>query len=160
MIVNQQSLLDAAPIADMAVGKQRLHGVSHGLSEAGYDIRIAEDVRFLPCENKTLVNDLVFPGLFVLASSMETFQIPDYLIGVLHDKSTHARRGLSVFNTVLECGWKGILTIELVYHGRDELHIPSGSGIGQVLFSRIENPINYAGKYQNQEAGAQEARYE
>ncbi len=76
--------------------------------------------------------------------------MPDYLVGVVHDKSTWARRGLSVFNTVLEPGWKGFLTLELVYHGRDRLHIPAGSGIAQVLFHETMDYASYDGKYQNQ----------
>ena len=138
MILNQQSLLDAAPIADMAVGKQRIHGVSHGLSEAGYDIRIKQDVLLHPLRR------------FVLASSIERFQMPDDLIGVVHDKSTWARRKLSVFNTVIESGWEGWLTLELVYHGWKPLRIAAGSGIAQVLFHEIAHPSKYTGKYQGQ----------
>jgi dCTP deaminase len=68
---------------------------------------------------------------------------------VVHDKSTWARRGLSVFNTVVENGWAGFLTLELVYHGRDRLHIPAGSGIAQVLFHYTTDSASYDGKYNN-----------
>lgn len=163
MILNRQSLLAAAPIKNMLTTKEREHGVSYGLAEAGYDIRIAEEVHFTPSSNgydSVSVNGETKLGRFVLASSMEEFTMPDDLVGVVHDKSTHARRGLSVFNTVLEPGWKGWLTIELVYHGQDELVLLPGTGIAQVLFSQIANNASYTGKYQAQEAGAQEARYE
>jgi dCTP deaminase len=69
-----------------------------------------------------------------LASAIEEFDMPNNLIGIVHDKSTWARRGLSVFNTVIESGWKGFLTLELVYHGDEELIIPAGAGIAQVMF--------------------------
>ena len=45
-VVNRQSLLIAQPIVDMLKHKQLAHGVSHGLTEAGYDIRIKQDVVF------------------------------------------------------------------------------------------------------------------
>ncbi len=77
--------------------------------------------------------------------------MPDCLVGLVKDKSTWARRGLSVFNTVIEPGWKGWLTLELVYHGNEPLHIPAGAGIAQVIFERVENTAAYSGKYQNQE---------
>lgn len=164
MIFNRHELLLAAPIKNMLSTKERNHGVSYGLAEAGYDIRVAEDIYFTGRGYKPdphgSVNDQYFPGSFTLASTVEYFHMPNNLVGVVHDKSTHARRGLSVFNTVLEPGWEGTLTLELVYHGQDELEIPAGSGIAQILFSEVKVPNAYVGKYQFQEAGAQAARYE
>jgi dCTP deaminase len=123
----------------MADGKRYEHGVSYGLSEAGYDIRIKQEVRLNP-QNK-----------FVLASTIERFEMPNHLVGVVHDKSTWARQGLSVFNTVVEPSWEGFLTIELVYHGNGELLIPAGAGIAQVLFYSLLHEASYGdGKYQNQ----------
>lgn len=155
MIINRQSLLEAAPIADMLEDKQRAHGVSHGLAEAGYDIRIKQDIVFSPSAHGgmllTVDSGPVQYSRFTLASAIERFQMPVDLVGVVHDKSTWARRGLSVFNTVIEPGWEGFLTLELVYHGNEELVIHAGSGIAQVLFSRIENIAAYDGKYQGQE---------
>ena len=156
MIANGQRLLALSPIEDMATTKQTAHGVSHGLSEAGYDIRIKQDVRFLPSVQgmSSIVRDEDGPafrkGRFVLASSMERFIMPDCLVGVVHNKSSWARRGLSVFNTVIEPGWCGWLTLELVYHGEDDLIIPAGSGIAQVLFTRTMEVSRYGGKYNHQ----------
>lgn len=153
MIKNGTKLLDAQPIIGMAPEKQRNHGVSHGLAEAGYDIRIKQEVSFstkLEGYPYGHTDHIHFYGSFTLASAIEEFNMPDDLVGVVHDKSTWARKGLSVFNTVIEPGWKGFLTLELVYHGQDELIIPAGSGIAQVLFHKVEIPASYTGKYQNQ----------
>jgi dCTP deaminase len=140
MICNQAALLHKAPIAEMIDHKACEHGVSYGLSEAGYDIRIKQEL-FLSAGAR-----------FALASTIERFQMPKTLVGVVHDKSTWARCGLSVFNTVIEPGWNGWLTLELVYHGCGTLHIPAGAGIAQVLFNHLEWPADYGdGKYQNQE---------
>ena len=76
--------------------------------------------------------------------------MPTNLVGVVHDKSTWARRGLSVFNTVVEPGWKGFLTLELVYHGEGDLRIPAGSAIAQVVFTETSDRRAYNGKYQHQ----------
>ena len=47
MIINGTALLDAAPIVDMVPGKMvGPGGTSFGLGEAGYDIRLAEEVLF------------------------------------------------------------------------------------------------------------------
>lgn len=157
MIVNRGALLRKSPIANMEETKLVAHGTSYGLSEAGYDIRIAEEVLFHR-GSFVRVDVTVSNGNFALASAMEKFQMPPDLVGIVHDKSTWARRGLSVLNTVIEPGWKGFLTLELVYHGTEELLIPAGSGIAQVIFHEIAVPAQYEGKYQNQEEGPQEAR--
>lgn len=140
MISNQAALMNEAPIENMIDHKAREHGVSYGLSEAGYDIRIKQEL--------LLSED----ARFAIASTIERFNMPKTLVGVVHDKSTWARKGLSVLSTVIEPGWRGWLTLELVYHGHGTLHIPAGAGIAQVLFHHLEWPADYGdGKYQNQE---------
>lgn len=139
MIINGKTLLQAKPLSPMLSGKESFGGVSHGLSEAGYDIRVKQKLVFTP-QNR-----------FQLASTIEKFHMPNTLVAVVHDKSTWARNGLSVFNTVIEPGWKGWLTLELVYHGSEELVIPAGAGIAQVLFYKLAQKASYeGGKYQNQ----------
>lgn len=139
MVINGDSLLKASPIKNMLKEKVKHNGVSHGLSEAGYDIRIKQDVT------------LTMFDKFQLASAIEEFTMPNYLIGMVHDKSTWARKGLSVFNTVIEPGWEGFLTLELVYHSNKTLFIPAGTGIAQVIFHELKQTASYSGKYQKQE---------
>ncbi len=159
MIVNGQRLLLAAPMKDMLDHKVRGSLSSHGLSEAGYDIRIKQDVRF-DADGCGWVDGVADGGNFILASAIEEFQMPDNLVGIVHDKSTWARRGLSVFNTVIEPGWNGFLTLELVYHGKDRLTIPAGAGIAQVVFHATIEKAQYQGKYQNQPDRPVEARHD
>lgn len=147
MIINGRKLYDARPVSPMAGMKLREHGVSYGLAEAGYDLRIKQAVTLHPFRR------------FALASTIEKFDMPENLVAIVHDKSTWARRGLSVFNTVIEPGWRGWLTLELVYHGWKPLSIPAGAGIAQAIFHRIEEPASYGnGKYQDQEDRPVEAR--
>lgn len=162
MVVNGDCLLiGSSPIKDMIPSKQRLNGVSHGLAEVGYDIRVKQDIFFWPPvyhitgslitgPRCAVGHELHTSGNFCLASAIEEFTMPDDLVGIVHDKSTWARCGLSVFNTVIEPGWNGFLTLELVYHGKEKLHIPAGSGIAQVIFHRLEEQALYQGAYQNQ----------
>lgn len=164
MITNGQYLLQAAPILNMETTKISEHGVSYGLGEAGYDIRIKQDIIFKPDEGLVII-DALKPlgwrkqlGNFALASAIEQFQMPNWLTGIVHDKSTWARRGLSVFNTVIEPGFCGGLTLELVYNGNTELIIPAGAGIAQVMFHEIRQPAEYRGKYQHQSNNPEPAR--
>lgn len=158
MVLNGNSLYRSSQLLDIPSVKLTTHGVSFGLGEAGYDIRIKQDITFyrlfglIPMV-KTVDGEKVTRrfGKFALASAIEKFNMSPSCVAIVHDKSTWARRALSVFNTVIEPGWKGYLTLELVYHGRKKLHIPAGAGIAQVLFHLVQEPAHYSGKYQNQE---------
>lgn len=126
-----------------------IRGRSFGLSSAGYDVRIAES--FTLC-----------PGDFVLASTIEHFDIPVDAVAYVKDKSTWIREGLHVHNTVAEPGWRGHLTLELKNQGKQMIRIESGDPIAQIVLHLLMAPTEqpYVGKYQDQAAGAQVARYE
>ena len=161
MVINDVDLVRLSPIVGMVHRKMVAEGTSYGLSEAGYDIRIKQQVKFRPRDGhiSAVVDGMCVPDTrFILASAIEEFDMPTNLVGIVHDKSTWARRGLSVFNTVIEPGWKGFLTLELVYHGDTPLVIPAGAGIAQVLFHELKLERAYKGKYQNQEDKPVEAK--
>ena len=168
MIINGRDLIAAAPIKDMVPEKVVAHGMSYGCSEAGYDIRIKQDVVFNGKFGNSVRahhtdgtrSESSFSGRFVIASAIEEFQMPTHLLGRVCDKSSWARKGLSVFNTVIEPGWNGFLTLELVYHGNTELIIPAGAPIAQVIFEEVKNPAQYNGKYQGQSSEPTPSKYE
>ena len=151
-VINGKTLLRKAPILLMKHVKVQEHGVSYGLGEAGYDIRIKQEIKFRPLTlgPQIEVDGEIEFGRFCIASAMEEFQMPADLVGIVHDKSTWARQGLSVFNTVIEPGFKGGLTLELVFHGNKELTIPAGAGIAQVIFNSLAHDACYEGKYNGQ----------
>ena len=122
-------------------------GLSYGLGPAGYDLRIAE----------TLVLE---PGEFRLASTVETLSIPNDIQGELKDKSTWARKGLTVQNTVFDPGFDGYATIEPANHSSSRIEIAAGTAIAQMIFEMLDEPTEapYSGKYQRQQSGPQPAR--
>lgn len=148
MILPGQTIRRLKPVQPF-VERSVAHGMSYGLSHAGYDVRIAETL-ILP------------PKAFALASTVERFDMPADVVGLVHDKSTWARRGLSLFNTVIEPGWRGYLTLEMVNHSEHAFFLRAGMPIAQILFLRTEEPVEspYSGKYQDQEHGPQGARDE
>ncbi len=129
--------------------RNKQNGMSFGLSSAGYDVRIAETI-------------WIMPKTFRLASTLEHFDIPPNVMYQVVDKSTWARRGLSAFNTVAEPGWRGHLTLELFNASWLPKRIKAGTPIAQIVFQFLDQASAqpYAGKYQDQEAGAQGARFE
>jgi len=91
---------------------------------------------------------------------MERFCVPDYIVGFVHDKSSWARRGLAVQNTVIEPGWSGFLTLEISNHSEEPVYLDKEYPIAQIVFHYLDQATlqPYSGKYQNQEAGPQSAR--
>lgn len=139
MIINGCALLATAPIKNMLTAKEYKNGFSHGLTECGYDLRIKQDVT------------LFLGRRFILASAIEEFDVPNFLMGRVLNKSSWARLGLDAsMTTNLEPGWKGFLTLELRYSGILPLRIKAGTGICQVIFEQIKEPRTYVGKYANQ----------
>lgn len=123
------------------------HGNSYGLSACGYDIRL---------EREIYLNS----GCHLLCAAVERFVLPPNIMGVVHDKSSLARKGLAVQNTVLEPGWRGYLTLEVTNHGHTDMRLAAGAAIAQVVFHWLDFPTEfpYQGKYQDQEPGPQRAR--
>jgi dCTP deaminase len=127
----------------------RFMGMTYGVGPSGYDVRIAEDL-------------VIQPGGFALASTLEKFEMPGDVLGVVHDKSTWARLGLALQNTVIEPGWRGFLTLELTNHGPSPLSLFAGQPIAQIIFQQLDESAErpYSGKYQDQTAGPQRALFD
>lgn len=145
---------------------------SSGLTSSGYDLTLGN--RFKMARKKWKVvdpknvaddvfedvepegNRMVIPAnSFILAESVEWFEIPPDLAGFVEGKSSYARIGVIANFTKLEPGWKGKVTIELGNLMPVPVAIYCGEGIAQVSFVRVSSvPIlSYAdkgGRYQDQ----------
>ena len=171
MILNDREitrLAAAGMIAPFAEGIDRPGVISYGVTSFGYDMRMADEwVRYAAYSNvdplymdltrvhrETADSTRIGPGEFVLCRSVETFTIPEDVVGVVVGKSTYARCGLMVNCTPMEPGWSGELTIELHNCSAHHVTVHAHQGIAQVMFFRGERPaVTYAdkrGKYQGQ----------
>ena len=148
MILPAQMIAMREALISPFVERSSAYGMTYGLGPAGYDVRVAESL-------------MLEPGTFSLASTIEYFEMPTDLIAFVHDKSTWARRGLSLFNTVIEPGWKGWLTLELTNHSDRSITLAAGMPIAQIIWHQLmdDTAQPYDGKYQNQKAGAQPALF-
>lgn len=128
-------------------------GKTFGLSAAGYDVRVDLGPPF--CDRI----DLLPSGGFMLTATLEKFCMPNNIVGIVHDKSSWARKGLTVQNTVIEPGWKGYLTLELTNHSLKSIGVRQGDPIAQIVFHFLDRPTHqpYRGKYQDQKPGPQPA---
>ena len=157
MIVNGKQLLAASPIVGMLTGKEKAGGVTHGLSEVGYDVRIKQGLHFTfdKFDNPiTIINtDGEIKRQFgwaVNVNVIEEFTMPNDLVGIGYPKSSWNRQHLRLGSPVIEPGWDGFLTISLNYVGVEDLRVDPGSGIMQVIFTRLESEAAYQGRYQRQ----------
>jgi dCTP deaminase len=153
--------------------KQNAQGqiISYGTSSYGYDIRCANEFKVFTNINATIVDPKNFdaksfvdvvsdvciipPNSFALARTVEYFRIPRDVLGLIAGKSTYARMGIVVSNTVIEPEWEGYITIEFSNTTPLPAKIYANEGIAQLLFLGADEicEISYqdrGGKYQKQ----------
>lgn len=104
---------------------------------------------------KTIITDtyLIMPGEFVLATTMEYFELPDNLTAFVEGRSSLGRMGLFIQNAGwVDPGFKGEITLELYNANRCAIELKAGRRVGQLVFAEMDAPaINpYNGKYQGQ----------
>ena len=104
---------------------------------------------------KTITADtyVLLPGQFVLASTMEYFELPDNLTAFVEGRSSLGRIGLFIQNAGwVDPGFRGEITLELFNANRCAIELKAGRRVGQLVFAQLDdtalNP--YAGKYQGQ----------
>ncbi|PWM68109.1 MAG: dCTP deaminase [Clostridiales bacterium] len=106
-------------------------------------------------EYKTIKTDtyILLPGQFVLATTMEYFELPDDLTAFVEGRSSLGRMGLFIQNAGwVDPGFKGEITLELFNANRCAIELKSGRRVGQLVFAKMDFPaLNpYSGKYQGQ----------
>ncbi|WP_331475775.1 MULTISPECIES: dCTP deaminase [Eisenbergiella] len=96
---------------------------------------------------------ILLPGQFVLATTMEYFELPDNLTAFVEGRSSLGRMGLFIQNA----GWvdpefKGEITQELFNANRCAIEINAGRRVGQLVFAQLDKDAlhPYRGKYQGQ----------
>lgn len=97
------------------------------------------------------------PGDFALASTIESLELPDDLLGRLEGRSSIARLGITVHSTaaVFEPGWIGTATMELSNLGRMAVALYPGMRICAFSFETLSSPVQtpYRNKIGNKYAG-------
>ena len=96
---------------------------------------------------------ILLPGQFVLATTMEYFELPDNLTAFVEGRSSLGRMGLFIQNAGwVDPGFKGEITLELFNANRCAIVLTAGRRVGQLVFAKLDdtalNP--YRGKYQGQ----------
>lgn len=96
---------------------------------------------------------LILPGQFVLATTMEYFELPDDLTAFVEGRSSLGRMGLFIQNAGwVDPGFKGEITLELFNANRCAIELTAGRRVGQLVFAKMDRTAQdpYNGKYQGQ----------
>ncbi len=113
-------------------------------------INLEDEIKY-----KTITSDtyILLPNQFVLATTMEYFDLPDDLTAFVEGRSSLGRMGLFIQNAGwVDPGFKGEITLELYNANRCAIELKAGRRVGQLVFAKMDdkalNPYN--GKYQGQ----------
>lgn len=103
------------------------------------------------------------PREFALASTVEFFHIPQYVVGFVQGKSSIGRNGLQIENAgLIDAGFSGAITLELYNMAPWPIKLTKGMSICQIHFTGVDMPLvkNYSktGHYNGQK-GPTEAVY-
>lgn len=113
-------------------------------------INLDEEIKY---KQITADKYLLLPGQFVLATTMEYFELPDDITAFVEGRSSLGRMGLFIQNAGwVDPGFKGEITLELFNANRCAIELNVGRRVGQLVFAKLDdkalNP--YKGKYQGQ----------
>ena len=84
------------------------------------------------------------PGDFVLATTMESFKLPDNLLARLEGRSRLGRLGIVVHSTasIFEPGWDGVVVMELGNLGRMPVALYPGMRVCALTFEELTSPVD------------------
>lgn len=113
-------------------------------------ITMDSEIKYKTIESDTYI---LLPNQFVLATTMEYFELPDDLTAFVEGRSSLGRMGLFIQNAGwVDPGFKGEITLELYNANRCAIELKAGRRVGQLVFAKMDaaamNP--YSGKYQGQ----------
>jgi len=115
------------------------------------DSKNPDPKEFLECKKVLDGGFVINPDERILATTLEYIKLPDDLVGLVNMRSTFARLGLYVPPTVIDAGFEGQITIEIV-GGRRPVRVYPGQRFLHVVFLKTSSPVKkpYSGKYQRQ----------
>ena len=94
---------------------------------------------------------LLRAGMAALLSSAEEISIPVGFVGLMGVRSTWARLGIVSPLTIVDPGFKGVLTLEIFNAGRKRILIRPGDAIWNLTLVSAPSEWPYTGRYQGQQ---------
>ena len=108
-----------------------------------FDKNIRQEItREIKVKNKEAF--ILQPSDFVLASTIESFRLPDNLLARLEGRSSLGRLGIVVHSTasIFDPGWSGVVVMELGNMGRMPVALYPGMRICSLSFEQLSSPAD------------------
>lgn len=97
------------------------------------------------------VDEIVIPPhSFVLLTTLEYVKLPNDVAGLANLRSTLARYGLSIPPTVIDAGFEGNITIEVVNNSSNTIVLQKFTRFLHLVLIRVDGAIPYMGVYRGQ----------
>ena len=114
-------------------------------NDAGLDLYSADYYSLLPGEKA-----IIQTGIKIA--------IPDSFVGLIWDKGGIARQGIHTMAGVIDSGFRGEVTVNLINLSHDIYHIAPGQKVAQLLIQKVEFPVIMEGEV-NGQTGRNEGRF-
>lgn len=156
-----------------------LTDIDQQVQPASVDLRLGEkiitfnrtNIPHIKLSNNDMVNEyttekdieggefVLHPGDFILATTKEWVEIPNYLVGALEGRSSLGRLAIVIHSTAgyIDPGYVGNITLELSNLGTAPVTLTPGMRVGQLVMTELRTPAtrpygeDRGSKYQNQE---------
>ncbi|MEM3883486.1 MAG: dCTP deaminase [Methanothrix sp.] len=88
----------------------------------------------------------------VLLTTSEYMEVPDDVAGFVELRSTWARHGLSMPPTIIDAGFKGTITLEVINNAPYAIKMRPKQRFAHIIFVKLQNKTGntYAGFYKGQ----------
>ena len=90
------------------------------------------------------------PHSFVLLTTLERIKMPNDLVGFCNLRSTLARYGLSMSPTIIDVGFEGNITIEIINSSENYIVLRPGMRFLHVVLAEAHGSYSYRGTYLKQ----------
>jgi len=80
---------------------------------------------------------IIYPNQLVLASTFEFIKLPNNIMGQVYTRSSINRLGINI-SSIVQPGYSGTLTLELINHGENAIKLKSGMRLVQLVLFDIE----------------------
>ncbi len=130
--------------------------------ENGMDFRLADEIAYhrrdlgedfvMDPSNKDMIEKayevrkgqerlLIRPKEQVLLSTMEHVGLPDDLVGIVELRSTWARHGLSMPPTIIDAGFNGNITLEVVNNAPYSIGLKPSTRFAHIVFIKASSAV-------------------
>jgi len=94
---------------------------------------------------------VIQPHEHLLMETLEYIELPNDIMAFVNLRSTYARLGISIPPTIIDAGFKGQLTIEII-GSEFPVRLATGERFLHLIFAKTLSPVEkpYHGKYQYQ----------